>query len=779
MAGSILLLPAEAAASDEVSQSDPSDQASQDSPPGTAINRYGGADRYATSLQVAEAVAAEAGGDAETVVVVSGRSWSDAVIAAPLAGADPVLMMPPHELRADAAQFLRRFGTSKVVVVGTESGSDAIGDEVISVLEALGVSVDKVGGRDRYATSVAAARRLGSVGDMAGLGRTAIVASGAVFADALVAGPFAARGGHPVLLTAPGELHPDVAAFLDEADVEHVVMMGGTAALGESVEESILELGVDVTRLAGATRYDTAVKASELISGRYTGAAGTACFSTDHVGLARARVPFDSFSAAPLLGRLCAPLLLTDPNKVASETAAYLDGAREARGSLHLHVFGGDAAVSRASLEDYLGADYQDSTGSSSAATSVDQCRPRGVPDVTAGFPLPDWAVRATGTLRVAVIFMDFPDAPAATSTHQEAATQLVEMERYLESVSYGKLDVEVVPLLQWLRAERPHTHYLEYIGPTTAALTDRAGEHAIALADPIMNFSEVDVVAVVFPTKYFGGGGNAVSTLSVDRNSVLHVRVNHIRRDLDPRYRFHPDWAFVAAHELAHAMGLADLYPYRANAYSLPRAPDGKEWVLARFGHMLLNAFFQADASEMVSSVDNNYSDGAVYRVTFGALEPGEMLAWSRWQLGWLDADQVQCLADPAAFDTPVTATLNPIAQPGDGVAMIAVPLNDHEIIVIESRRHVGYDRGWPYTWPRGDVGRRAGLLHPGVLVYTVDSLVVSGNLPLKIAGGTGNGVFVDFPVLTEGQSVNVRGYTIEVTEASSAIGAVIVKKD
>ena len=41
-------------------------------------------------------------------------------------------------------------------------------------------------------------------------------------------------------------------------------------------------------------------------------------------------------------------------------------------------------------------------------------CRPLGVSGTTAGFPLPRWAAPSTGTLRVAVLFMDFPDAPAS-----------------------------------------------------------------------------------------------------------------------------------------------------------------------------------------------------------------------------------------------------------------------------------------------------------------------------------------------------------------------------
>ncbi|WP_419921738.1 cell wall-binding repeat-containing protein [Candidatus Poriferisodalis sp.] len=81
--------------------------------PGTG-ERDSGSDRYSTSLLIAEAVAADAGGSLEWVVLVSGERWTDAVVAAPVAGAlgAPVLMTPPGELRADALEFLNRAGAS-------------------------------------------------------------------------------------------------------------------------------------------------------------------------------------------------------------------------------------------------------------------------------------------------------------------------------------------------------------------------------------------------------------------------------------------------------------------------------------------------------------------------------------------------------------------------------------------------------------------------------------------------------------------------------------------
>ena len=324
-----------------------------------ATTRYGGADRYATSLLVAEAVAAHAGGSLRHVVMVSGRSWPDAVVAAPLAGAldAPVLMTPPGELRDDAAAFLARTGVTDVVVVGATSGANAVSDAVVSALEARGITVKRVGRADRYATGVVVAREISPVGEMPGFGTTAIIANGDVFADALVAGAFAARGPHPVLLTPRDWLHPGVADYLAEAAIEHVVLMGGTAALSEAVDWSISSAGMAVTRLAGATRFDTAVKAAQLVEGRYA-QGSEPCFTSERIGLARARVPFDSFSAGPLLGRLCAPLLLASPHAIPADTAAFLDAARAATAaagtaSTDLRVFGGNAAVSHAAIEAY------------------------------------------------------------------------------------------------------------------------------------------------------------------------------------------------------------------------------------------------------------------------------------------------------------------------------------------------------------------------------------------------------------------------------------------
>jgi len=321
------------------------------------ITRYGGADRYATSLLIAEAVAANAGGDVESVVMVSGGHWADAVVAASAAGAAgaPVLMTPPDQLRADALEFLQRVGVTQVTVVTSGAASDTtVSEFVFSALEDAGIDATRVGGLDRYLTGVAVARTLGSPGSLQGAAPSAIIANGEVFADALVAGPLSAKAHVPVLLTPQDELHNAVAEYLSEAGIRHVLLMGGTAALSATVETGLDQLGISVDRMAGATRFETATKTAAFAARSFP----SDCFESSHLGLARARVPFDSFSAAPLLARLCAPLVLTDPSEVPFSTAAFLDEFRaHADAPVSLTVFGGEAAVSREALDAYIGLD--------------------------------------------------------------------------------------------------------------------------------------------------------------------------------------------------------------------------------------------------------------------------------------------------------------------------------------------------------------------------------------------------------------------------------------
>ena len=723
---------------------------------GVSVVRFGGADRYATSLLIAEAFAADAGGSLSSVVMVSGERWTDAAVAVPVAGAlrSPVLLTPPGVLRGDASEFLQRMGVTEAVVVGFETSDGdsqpgrGVSGAVVDALKDLGISVERVEGSDPYTTSVAAARRV-TAREMGPHGRTAIVASGVGFAEALVAGPFAARGIHPVLLSPPDRLHPDVAAYLADAGIEHVVVMGSPAVLSAEVESAIIAAGAAVTRVTGSTFYDLAAETAGLVANRYSNAAGKRCFAMDTFGVARAGVPFDAISAAPLLGRLCAPLVLVDPERIPADSAALLDSGRDASDTVTLQVFGGDAAVSQEAIDAYFAGE-----------DPIAECRSRGADTVVPEFPQPGLVPPSTGTLRVAVLFMDFPNARATYSTFNEAELGVPFMEEYLETVSYGKLDVEVEVLHKWLRAPSAFGRYLRttHFGRRAGPL---AARHAVELADPEFDLSDTDVVMTVFPSLYFGSS-SPNGLVSADGGTMVMASVN-TERDIIRRghgewlQRVVRDWEVPAVHMLGHGFGLFDLFPFDEDAHELPDAPNGMEWIAARFGVMEFYGRFLESESEMLLRRDIELPDGATGWVTAPGLRANEMLAWHRWQLGWLDSSQVRCLSGAEA-----SVTLAPVAQPNGHVAMAAVPLSAHEVIVVESRRKLGYDIDESFIGPLGETITFPALLHEGVLVYAVDMLAPSGHPPMKIAGDSGNGQVDGYPVLKVGESVTVRGYTI-----------------
>ena len=388
-------------------------------------------------------------------------------------------------------------------------------------------------------------------------------------------------------------------------------------------------------------------------------------------------------------------------------------------------------------------------------------CRPKGVSGgTTAGFPLPGQAVPSSGTVRVAVLFVDFPDAAAQHFTQRESALKLQETKERLKRYSYGKLDIEFGVLHGWLRAEQSYQHYLTELPTGGAGLgSDIAGE-AVRLADDSFDFAGYQQVMVVAPSSHFGGG-IAPGGVTTDEGSIGRSAVINSQKHDEEQAPY--DWNKDAAHELVHGLGLLDLYPYDSARHDQPDPPNNRRWVPARFGLMNLWSYFLTDEQDPRLAHTWHWPDGGTSTGHAGSLYANEMLAWSRWQLGWLEPDQIQCVTDQ-----PTTVTLTPVADPGQGTAMVAIPVSESEVIVVENRHRIGYDKGRQYEASNGPQTTFPALATEGVLVYTVDATLKSGDLPLKVAGDLGNGQVDDYPILTRGQSVTIHGYTITVVSTT-----------
>ena len=325
--------------------------------PLVSLQRLAGDTRYETAASIAQRYIADRERDSssiqvDTVVLTSGDGahYGYALATPPLSRklAAPLLITPSDELSSAVPRFLSNNDIERVVIVG---GPEVVSSSIEAELRADGYDTDRISGGDAYATAVSVAEQIGPTTGQPGSygrhGRTVLVATGENFADALALGPLAYDGQHPVLLTPRAELHVEVAGFLRSAGADHVIIAGGTAAVNRSVEEAIEDLGISVQRLAGDDRYETATAiAEELVdSGN-----ASSCFDGSAVGLAHGLRSPDAIVSGPLLGVRCAPLLLTETDRLDRATQLFLRHdeyvAGDDDGRLRLMVFGGEAAVS-------------------------------------------------------------------------------------------------------------------------------------------------------------------------------------------------------------------------------------------------------------------------------------------------------------------------------------------------------------------------------------------------------------------------------------------------
>jgi hypothetical protein len=132
----------------------------------------------------------------------------------------------------------------------------------------------------------------------------------------------------------------------------------------------------------------------------------------------------------------------------------------------------------------------------------------------------------------------------------------------------------------------------------------------------------------------------------------------------------------------------------------------------------------------------DPNFSDATGARTN-------HLLGWHKWLLRWLDPEQLTCLHQPGTLEE----TLTPIARDG-GKKLVVVPTSPSTAYAIEVRRRLGYDRG---------------ICREGVLIYTVDSQVRSGDGPIE-GKSSGTACSPDVTPFAVGQTYEDAAIRVEV---------------
>ncbi|MGW7422294.1 M6 family metalloprotease domain-containing protein [Streptomyces sp. NPDC054813] len=307
---------------------------------------------------------------------------------------------------------------------------------------------------------------------------------------------------------------------------------------------------------------------------------------------------------------------------------------------------------------------------------------------MTEGIPTPGGYSRSTGTVHALTLMVDFSDAPGQGNALDRYHEFFPRTQDWFRTASYGKLDYQpAAPVDHWLRMPKPFAAYgIERGAPFDPGYRQLV-QDIVAAADPDVDFRSYDLLNVLVTPNAGPSALDTVLSVTFAGNSdapvadgvpVANASFVYSRQD-DGSGSYAQTGYRVLPHENGHVFGLPDLYTQEGGG---------------AVGHW--------DIMSEDWGADN------------------DLLAWHKWKLGWLDADQVSCAATRGSTDY----TLTPLSRAG-GHKLVFVPVDARTGYALEVRTKGGNDE---------DVCR------PGVLIYKVDANVDTGRGPIKVYDAHGD---------------------------------------
>ncbi|MFR2518608.1 cell wall-binding repeat-containing protein [Peptostreptococcus stomatis] len=180
------------------------------------VERIAGIDRYGTSVSVANRVVGISG-LTHKAVIASGEVFPDALAVSPFAAknAYPILLVKKNLVPTEVNNAFAKLSIKETYLVG---GEDTISKSTEGKLPKV---LERMAGKNRYETSVQIAKAKFPQSERA------YMASGEVFADALVIGPVGAKYNAPILLTPSKNVSKPVADYIKSSKISKLIAVGG------------------------------------------------------------------------------------------------------------------------------------------------------------------------------------------------------------------------------------------------------------------------------------------------------------------------------------------------------------------------------------------------------------------------------------------------------------------------------------------------------------------------------------------------------------------------
>ena len=297
-----------------------------------AIKRLAGDNRYATAAKLSSTMYKTA----NTVVLATGLTYQDALVAVPLAAAydAPLLLGTEKHITDQTLAELKRLKAKNVIVVSTNG---AIGSKAKAELK--GYKVTSIAGKNYYETATKVAKALQAKTKKAP--DTIFFATDSAFADALSASPIAAIKNAPIIyLKNKGSIDSATANYLKsvKGKVKNAYVIGGDGVISDAMMKNVatalgLKSGKTVVRVAGKNRYETCVAVNKKFKN---------VVSSDGICVAKGLDFPDALAGGVYAAKTKQALFLADGKKLQDVQSSYLKSKNAAK----ITALGGTGAVS-------------------------------------------------------------------------------------------------------------------------------------------------------------------------------------------------------------------------------------------------------------------------------------------------------------------------------------------------------------------------------------------------------------------------------------------------
>jgi M6 family metalloprotease-like protein len=353
----------------------------------------------------------------------------------------------------------------------------------------------------------------------------------------------------------------------------------------------------------------------------------------------------------------------------------------------------------------------------SQPSSNVDVCKIKEVSKsrgfTAAGFPSILPLTKKYGTVKWALIPVDFKDLPGEKNFRSRIDSQTKMLSEWFYTVSEGKFKVEWVIADNWTTVPGVSSDYSldkkRYVNNTDGGI--KLFREAMTAADNHFNFTNIQTVNFILPLSQniANEGENGfpwdqhVKSFITNEGSISSFTIAGKQQTMNNKSL----WNYWA-HEFGHAIGLPHV------GSNGPERSPFNDWDIL------------------------GDQDGPTR----------ELSGWTRFVGEWLNDERVYCQELNKLNSTEIT--LVPLSDNKPGIKMVVLPIDQSKTLVIESRRATKFSV-------------QSALLGNGVLAYVYDSRIGHGKEFLVPVLKENN------PLLYEGSKIKFEGVLIEVLNSKN----------